>query len=876
MADLPTGTVTFLFTDIEGSTRLLEHIGDHYADVLKECQQLLRTAVHEGSGQEMGTLGDAFYAVFPRAKDALKAAVSAQRSLLGHSWPGGMAVRVRIGLHTGEPLADDSGYVGLVVHRAARICAAGHGGQILLSRVTHDLIEDDFSPDVILRDLGLHRLKDLASPQHLFQVVAANLPDDFPPLRAADVVLNNLPRTLSSFIGRGREKAEVRRLLSFTRLLTLAGSGGAGKTRLALHVAEEVLKEFPDGVWLAELASISDPALVPQMVASAVGVREQLNWPLLATLMDSLRQRHLLLVLDNCEHLVAACASLAESLLRTCPHLRILTTSREPLGVAGETTWRVPSLSLPDPHGLPSLDRLKDYEAVHLFVERAVASQPDFEVTEENASDVVQVCRRLDGIPLAIELAAALMKMLTVEQIAARLDDRFRLLTGGARMALPHNQTLLATMDWSYDLLSKTERTVLRRLSVFAGGWTLEAAEAICSEDGIDAADVLNLQARLVEKSLVIAETRGEEARYRLLETTRRYAQDRLLDAGETEGVRKRHRDWYLGLAEGAHPEIHGTRQTLWLERLETEHENLRAALEWSKTEKETDPGLRLAGALWDFWQVRGYVTEGRQWLQTMLSRSRDSPPPVRAKALVGAGILAWRQRDYEFATMQLQESMTFFRELGDLSGGAQALHFLGVIAEHHGDYDRARTLLAESLVNCRKSEDKRRMAVSLNSLGEVARCQGDYVEAHALYEESLELRREMGEKRGVAIALGNLGHVALYQGDVERARALFTEALSLAGELVYKVAIAEYLEGLAGVAVADGRPARAARLLAAAECLLTALHGRLEPPDQAEYERTIAAARAGLGDAAFGEAWAEGSVMTLEQAIEYAMKRNV
>ncbi len=516
---------------------------------------------------------------------------------------------------------------------------------------------------------------------------------------------------------------------------------------------------------------------------------------------------------------------------------------------------------------------LTNYEAVQLFVERAVASQPKFVVTKNNAPAVVQICRRLDGIPLAIELAAALIKVLAVEQIAARLDDRFRLLTGGARTALPRHQTLRATMDWSYDLLSDSERTVLRRLSVFGGGWTLEAAEAICSGDGIEGAYVLNLQTGLVEKSLVVVETHGGEARYRLLETIRQYAQDRLLEAGEAEKVRKQHRDWYLKLVERAQPEIQGPKQTAWLERLETEHENLRAALEWSNTEEgRTEPGLRLAAALWDFWQVHGHFAEGRWWLQNMLARSRDSPAPVRAKALVGAAILAWRQSDYEAATMLLQESLALFRELDDLSGSGQALHLFGMIAEHEGDYDRARTLLAESLVLCRKSGDRRRIAISLNALGEVARCQCDYAAARASYEESLALRREVGEKRGVAVSLGNLGHVALYQGHTERAGVLFREALGLAWELMYKVGIAEYLGGLAGAAVAEGRATRAARLLAASEGLLNTLDARLEPPDRAEYERSIAAARAGLGDAAFAAAWTEGTVMTLEEAVEYAM----
>jgi len=520
MTALPTGTVTFLFTDIEGSTQLLQRLGDRrYAEVLAEHQRLLRDAIAKGNGQEIDTQGDAFLVAFSRARDAVATAVAAQQALMKHTWPDGASFQVRMGLHTGEPISITDRYVGLDVHRAARIGTAGHGGQILLSDVVSGLAARDLPPGVSLRDLGTHRLKDLREPEHLFQVVHPDLPTDFPPLKALDAWPNNLPIQLTSFIGRERETAEIKRLSATTRLLTLTGAGGSGKTRLALHVATDLLEHYPDGAWLAELAALSDPTLVPNAVASGLNVPEQRGHPFTETLIDFIHSKSLLLVLDNCEHLLPACAALADRLLRSCPTLRMLATSREPLGIPGEVIWRVPSLSFPDPRRLPSLEHLNQYEAVRLFVERARSNAPGFAVTSANAAAVVQICQRLDGIPLAIEMAAARVKVLTVEQIATRLDDRFRLLSSGPRTALPRHQTLRAAMDWSYDLLPERERGVLRRVSVFAGGWTLEAAEAICARDDVEASDVLDLLAHLVDRSLVIAEPHGGAVRYRLLET---------------------------------------------------------------------------------------------------------------------------------------------------------------------------------------------------------------------------------------------------------------------------------------------------------------------------------------------------------------------
>ena len=580
MPSLPTGTVTFLFTDIEGSTTLLQRLGDRrYAEILAEHQRLLRDAFAKGNGREIDTQGDASLVAFSRARDALAAAVAAQQALMKYPWPDGASLRVRMGLHTGEPLSRETGYVGIDVHRAARIAAAGHGGQILLSDAVSSLTARDLPQGVSLRDLGSHRLKDLQEPEHILQVVCPDLPSEFPRLRSLDASPNNLPRQLTSFIGREKEIAEVKRLLSRTCLLTLTGAGGAGKTRLALQVAADVAEQYPDGVWLVELAPLSDPALVPVALAAAVGIRDQAGRGLPLVLSEYLQSRHVLLIVDNCEHLIEACAPLVDTLVRSCPHIRVLATSQEALSIAGETAWRVPSLPVPDPAHLPSVGELSGVAAVRLFVDRAAAVAPGFALTSQNARAIVQTCSRLDGIPLAIELAAARIKVLTPQEIAARLDDRFRLLVGSSRGSVPRQQTLQAVMDWSYGLLSAPEQAVLRRFSAFSGGATLQAAEAVCAGDGVEPSNVLALLAQLVDKSLVLTEAHDEATRYRMLETTRQFGLDRLKESGKADIVFGRHLDWCVRLAEEANAQMWGPELPTWLTRLEVEHDNFRGAL---------------------------------------------------------------------------------------------------------------------------------------------------------------------------------------------------------------------------------------------------------------------------------------------------------
>jgi non-specific serine/threonine protein kinase len=696
--------------------------------------------------------------------------------------------------------------------------------------------------------------------------------------------LDNLPAHLTSFIGREREIVKVKTLLGTARLLTLTGAGGIGKTRLALEAATSIKADFPQGVWLVELAPMTDPTLVPNAVAAALGVRERPGRPLVRTLAEALRTRHLLLVLDNCEHLVATCAALAETLLQACPELRILATSREPLNVAGEIAWSLPPLTLPVLSGgfsehvdLDLRQRLLASEAVRLFVGRAASALPGFELSDRNARTVAELCVRLDGIPLAIELAAARMKVLGIEQIATRLEDRFRLLSVGARTAPPRHQSLRAAIDWSYELLSAPERRLFNRLSVFAGGLTLEAAEAVCSdvESTLDGTIVLDLIARLVDQSLVLAEPSVDgSVRYRLLETLRQYGREQLAAAETNTTAERRHATYFLTLVERAGPELEGPDQGAWLDRLEVEHDNLRVVLERS-LETGGPPGevaLRLGASLWRFWERRGYFSEGRAWLERALDQNQDANPRLRGSALHGAGHLTWRLGLYARARTLHEESLALGRQQEDHAGVARALYGLARVSASQGDYDAAQPRAQESLAIRRNLANGHDAGLSLNVLGEIARYQGDYDRAGRLYEESLALLRESGDKLGIQIALYNLGCVAKYQSQFRRSTALFEESLELSRSLGIRMGIASCLGGLARVAGAQRQHVRAARLFGAAEALCDLIGFPQDVVDRIELERDVAVLRSALAEDALGSAWAEGRGMPINQAIEYGL----
>jgi predicted ATPase/DNA-binding CsgD family transcriptional regulator len=680
---------------------------------------------------------------------------------------------------------------------------------------------------------------------------------------------HNLPEPLSSFIGREAALAELERLQGATRLLTLTGPGGVGKTRLALQLAERLLPAYRHGAWLVELAALAEPRLVPAAVAAALGVHEQAGRPLVETLAARLARRELLLVLDNCEHLLTACAGLAERLLRGCPGLRIVATSRQPLGMAGETRWLVRPLALPAEAGGPAA-RLSDGEAVRLFVERARAVRPDFALTDRTASPVAEICRRLDGIPLAIELAAARVGLLAPEQIAARLDDRFRLLTGGSRNALPRHRTLRALVDWSHDLLSEPERVLFRRLSVFAGGWTLEAAEAVCHEQ-----DALELLGQLVEKSLVAVDHQPAAPRYRMHETVRHYALERLEESGEAADVRRRHLDFYRALVEAAEPRLFGAEQQELLARLEREHDNLREALRRAAEGRDVELGLRLAGRLWRFWQVRGHLREGHAWLDRLLSRPDAATPTAgRATALNALGFLAFLQGDYDAARRPLEESLAIRRALDDRRGVVESLTNLGLLLRCRDRYEPARSHLEEALAQSRALGDPTWEGRVLNNLARLAFYAGDYVEARALHEASLAKERLVGNSWDIAIAQGDLADVAHATGDHAAARSLYAESLALWRVLRDERGIAQCLEGFALLDATAARPERAVRLLAAAALLRRRI---AEPPSPARRMRLaqlLATARASLGEQAYDEVRAHGQAMSLEGAVRYALGR--
>ena len=930
---LPNGTVTFLFTDIEGSTPLWEREPERMAPALAQQNTIVRQAIEVQRGHVFKVIGDAFQAAFAAPAEAVAAALAAQRALEAADWPTSAPLRVRMGLHTGPAeLAGAEYAVAHTLNRVARIMSAAHGGQVVLSAEVAGLLHGDLPPDSGLRDLGQHRMKGMIQREHLFQLLAPGLPAGFPPLATLDATPNNLPVQLTTFIGREQEIAHLVRLIQpapaaerargdEARLVTLTGPGGTGKTRLSLQVGARVLEPFSDGVWLVELAPLADPGLVPQSVAAALGLREQPGRPQVDALADYLRAKHLLLILDNCEHLIGACAETADHLLRAAPRVKILASSREALGIAGETTFRVPSLPAPAAEGGLSLAALGQYESVRLFVARAQAALPEFAVTQQNMLAVAQVCRRLDGIPLALELAAARVKLLRVDQIAARLDDSFRLLTGGSRTALPRQQTLRALIDWSYALLTEPERALLRRLAVFAGGWTLEAAEA-AGGDG----DVLDLLSRLVDKSLVVAERApGDETRYRLLETIRQYAREKLFDApGEAAAARAAHLAYYLALAEAAEPRVFGPDEREWGDRLVAELDNLRATLEWA-LDREPETALRLAGALVWFWWQNGNTRETHAWLLQVWAGLPGLPEPrddahrrrrrvAQAKVAYGLAQCQIDWGDNAGARQKLYESAELLRGQGEEGWQAFVLAVLALDEVINGHAPAAAAAAADSLALARAARDPWALAFSLHWLAEyAAMAHGDLAAAQAGMAESVRVWQRMGsvwgaaltqmiwagianlagdtararqlvtaclpvfearhERSHVAMARSELAHIERHDGHPDEARALYQQTLAAWVELGKYGAAAHELECLAFLARAEGQGETAARLLGAAEAVRAAHTVPMNPDERPEYDREVAALRALLDANALARAREAGGALTLDQAVAYALQ---
>jgi len=922
----PTGTVTFLFTDIEGSMKLAQGYPEAAPDLFARHHEILNQSIRACNGYVFQIVGDAFCAAFRSAGEALNAALTAQRSLHQEAWSP-VPIRVRMGIHTGQAEILESGqYRGyLTLSHVQRLMSAAHGGQVLLSSLTEELVRDQLPEGVMLRDLGRRRLKDMVQPEQIYQLVVPDLPQDFPPIRTLDVYQHNLPAQVTSFIGRQTELAEIKLMLGTHRLVTLTGSGGAGKSRLSLQVGMDCLPAFPDGVWLAELAPITDPALIPQTLLAIFNLREDNRRAALEILIDHLRAKSVLLLLDNCEHLIEACAQLGQALLQACPRLHILASSREPLGIDGEAAYRVPSLKTPDPAQRPSLDVLEKVDSIRLFIERAATAKPGFALTKDNASFLAQICYRLDGIPLAIELAASRVKVLTPEQIAARLDDRFRLLTGGARTALPRQQTLRAMIDWSYSLLAEDEKTLFRRLAVFVGGWTLEAAESVCAglgQDSIPPEDVLDLLTRLVDKSLVFIEESKTGMRYHRLETIRQYSREKFIETDEVEMIRDRHLDFFVRFAELVDEKLKSRAQLVWQARMASEQDNLRAALEWGLT-KDPDSALRIAGAANLFWTAGGYSAEGFRWTQQALQRVDEVPIQdgrtteqrlvARARALRGLARLYLALGDNPNAKRAAQESVALYRQSQDRRGLAFALVVLAYPLEFLGERVQAEAALQESYGIARAEDDTYVICRSLNRLARVIidlyhdldLCQGyveeslrlakeaglrsqeaqaseilglvaiernDYERARAYLQESINIYQEIGATFNVILEKSNLAHLERRLGNHADALAYYRETILAFRNIGQSGAVAHQLECFGFIALAQSQNARALRLFAAANALREKGGTPMTPDEQVYFEEQLGILREKVGLMKFDSIWAQGRAMTMEQAIETAL----
>lgn len=905
MQDSP-GIATFLFTDIEGSSRLWEREPERMGAALARHDAIIRGAVERHHGTVVKMLGDGVHAHFDDPFDAINAILEIQLTLVDPASTGGFPLKIRSGVHAGAVSMRNDDYFGSAVNRAARIMSSAHGGQVLVSRAVLDLVADRLPAEIELRDLGAVRLRDLTSPEHLYQVMHAKLRRDFPALRSLETTPNNLPQQLTSFVGRERELAEVKRALGTTRLLTLIGPGGIGKTRIGLHVAAEMMDEHPDGVWFVDLAPLTDAQLVPHALASVLGVVEEAGRPVTEAIVKYLKDRRELILLDNCEHLLHACADLATQILRNAPNVRILASSRELMHVAGETSFPMPTLSVPEAGRVVTPDALPRFEAAQLFIDRATAVKPAFRVTEQNAGAIADICRRLDGIPLAIELAAARVRALSVDAIAARLSDRFKLLAGGDQSALPRQQTLRALIDWSYDLLSEPEKALLRRLSVFAGGWTLEAAEEVTAGGIFAREDVLDLQAHLVDKSLVALDADGDRyrmletvreyameklergksesaaksnvaadagtARYGMLESVRAYAKERLDESGEAEEVRNRHLDYFLSLAEHAREAIPGQESKRWLARLDHERENLVAAHAWcDRSANGAVSGLRLARALGTYCYARGLLVIGqRAAIEALRRKGAEARTALRADCLVEAGQLGCFMGSYADARVHLEESLDIARELGDRKRVAKVLQPLAMSAAGRDDLPAARGYLEEACELAKQMGDRRELAAALNNLAQVHRMEGAIEPAEPLYSSAIQIFRDLGDRESVGIGLLNLAMVSIARGVGDGARVMLVEAISIAEEVGSRPVGQGAFDVTTALGAWSREWERAARYFGVAEAHMKESGLWRDPTDEAFLMPLVQRVREALG-VRFDEVEKEGRALAYEQALEEA-----
>lgn len=913
---LPSGTVTFMFTDIEGSTRLWEQNPEEMKSALAKHDSILKETIESNNGQIIKTTGDGVHAVFSTAIDAVKASLQAQQEFqaLGVLKTNEFSIHVRMGIHTGEAELRDGDYYGGTLNRGSRIMAVGHGGQILISETTLQIAQEHLPASVSVLDLGGHQLKGLIKAERIFQISAPDLQQEFPPLKSQSHATNNLPTQLTSFIGRDRELAEAKSRLDGARLITLIGPGGTGKTRLSLQLGFQLLSEFTDGVWLVEFAAIADSSLILRTIASTFEIGEVPGVPLNTLVHDFLREKQLLMILDNCEHLVEAIAKVADELLHVAPHIKIIASSREALGINGETIYRVPSLSLPrvDEN---TKETAMDFESVQLFVERASAADRKFYLTDENASSVAQICSRLDGIPLAIELAASRITVFSPEQIAKRLDDRFKLLTGGSRTALPRQQTLRALIDWSYDLLTEDARALLRNLSVFSGGWTFEAAETICNN-----VDVFENLPQLINKSLVTVNNKGEEPRYFLLETIRQYARDKLLEYGEGEGTRNRHLSYYLKMAETARPELLKRAHELeWLNRLETEYDNLRTAIEWGLSNKPFAV-IRMVYLLTFFIITKSHAEEGHRWgvealKQNLDRKSQNNEENIyKGRLLATMSVFSFSMGDNRTTCVEAGQAIDLLRSTNDKWNLALTLGFRASADFLTGNTDIAISAIEEAIRLAEEIGDNYILGSVLSSASRVeAFAKGDYAKAYEVHEKACELLKEdgnrwmygitlfglgniaivlkefetarnkfnlamqimqeLGSKRNVTMIKSDLAHILRYEGKYSQAISSYRQTLLEWQRIGHRAAVAHQLECFAFIASELEQNEKAIRLLGAADALRQRIEIDMNSLEREEYEKETADLKANIGETEYSSLWAEGRSMTMGEAIELALE---
>jgi predicted ATPase/class 3 adenylate cyclase len=879
MPELPTGTVTFLFTDIEGSTRLLTDAGSQYSALLEEHRRLIRDAVEGSGGTIFGTEGDAVFAVFERAGAAIVAAADLQRALGEHPWPNGRQVRVRTGIHSGEVTLTDGGYVGLTIHEVARISAAGHGGQVLASGATRELAADARLPSIEFRDVGEHRLKDVSHPMRLYQLVGEGLPDGFPPLRTVGSRTDNLPRQLTTFIGR-EELDQGKRLLAGTRLLTLTGSGGTGKTRLALQLAGDLSDEFSDGVVFVPLDAVRDPELVPSAIASALGLpvpAGKATAPM-ARVVDYLRDRSILLILDNFEQVVDGAQTVAR-LLRDAGQIKVLASSRVPLRISGEQEFPIPPLRLP-PNDAVTAEQARKSEAVSLFIARATAVRPDFRFTDDNAPTVADIVRRLDGLPLAIELAVARLRVLSVDAIRDRLDERLGLLTGGAARDLPaRQQTLRGSIDWSYDLLEPADRDLFERFGVFASGACLVEAEPVCGPPHELGEEVLDGLVALTEVSLVRPVPGAiEEPRFAMLATIREYAADRLAARSEAETLRRRHAETYLALVEQAAPQLWGPRGKLMLDRLEQDHDNLRLALDWAIERGEAGFALRFIAGVWRFWQMRGHLLEAWERVQRVLALPNlaGEAPELRARAMSAAGGIAYWREDGSAAHALYRDALELARKTDDRALLAEALTNFGYVPQPNQSASSGlsvggRPFFEEAIGLYRELGDQGGLANAIGPLALSRIRAGDLDGARPLVEESLALARAAGNQFAIGWGLNGLAQIAYYEGHLQEAMRSEVEALQVFNETGDVSGISVILVQLSAAAQSIGAVEPAWRLRGAGVALSNRFGVAWD--DRVVTQLRIPPLVRPTDDPDAQLAWDTGAAMTVDEAVRYALE---